>query len=72
MMSRRFSDSSADQCRSERARQRARVADQIVADIEKRHQARLGRAVYAGFKQTLRAITTDEADEPEPQDQPGW
>jgi len=55
---------------TERARQRARAADQIVADIEKRHQARLGRAAYAEFKQTLRAITTDEADEPEPRSSP--
>jgi hypothetical protein len=34
-----------------------RAGDQIVADIEKRHEARLGRAGYARFKQALRAIT---------------
>jgi DNA-binding MarR family transcriptional regulator len=57
---------------TERARQRARLADQIVADIEQRYQARLGQAAYTGFKQTLRAITTDDADEQEPEEQPGW
>ena len=56
---------------TERGQQRMRVADEIVADIEKRYEARLGRAAYAGFKEALRAITTDEANEQEPEEQPG-
>jgi len=56
---------------TERGRQRIRAADEIVADIEKRHEARLGRGAYAGFKEALRAITTDEANEQEPDEQPG-
>lgn len=54
---------------TERGRQRMRAGDQIVADIEKRHEAKLGRAVYASFKQALRAITTDKPEEQEPEDQ---
>jgi hypothetical protein len=44
---------------------RMRVANKIVADIEKRHEAKLGRAAYATFKQALRDITTDETKERE-------
>jgi DNA-binding MarR family transcriptional regulator len=51
---------------TERGRQRLRAGDQIVADIEKRHEAKLGRTGYASFKQALRAITTDEPKEREP------
>jgi DNA-binding MarR family transcriptional regulator len=54
-----------------RGRQRMRAGDQIVADIEKRHEARLGRAGYARFKQALRAITADGPAEYEPEEQPG-
>ena len=42
-----------------RGRQRMRAGDKIVADIEKRHEAKLGRAGDARFKQALRAITAD-------------
>jgi DNA-binding MarR family transcriptional regulator len=56
---------------TERGRRRMRVGDQIVADIERRHEARLGRTGYASFKQALRAITTDEVKEQEPEGQPG-
>jgi DNA-binding MarR family transcriptional regulator len=49
---------------TERGRQRMHAGDRIVADIEKRHEARLGRAAYASFKQALRAITTDERSGP--------
>jgi hypothetical protein len=48
-----------------------RVGDEIVIDIEKRHEARLGPTAYARFKQALRAITTDETREQDPEDQPG-
>jgi DNA-binding MarR family transcriptional regulator len=51
---------------TERGRRRMRAGDEIVAGIEKRYEARLGRAAYAAFKQCLRAITTDEANELEP------
>jgi DNA-binding MarR family transcriptional regulator len=44
---------------TERGRERMRVADEIVADIEKRHEAELGPAAYAAFRQALRAITAD-------------
>ncbi len=56
---------------TERGRQRIRAGDEIVADIEKRHEARLGPPAYARFKQALRAITTDQPAEQEPGDQPG-
>jgi len=56
---------------TERAWRRIRIADKIVADIEKRYEARLGRAAYAGFKEAFRAITTDAADEQAPEEQPG-
>jgi DNA-binding MarR family transcriptional regulator len=44
---------------TERGRRRMRVADEIVADIERRHEARLGRAPYAEFKRLLRELTAD-------------
>ena len=56
---------------TERGRQRIRAGDQIIADIEKRHEAKLGRTAYAGFKQALRAITTDQPDEHEPDERHG-
>lgn len=45
---------------TERGRQRMRLGDEIVADIERRHEAKLGHAAYAKFKQALRAITADQ------------
>ena len=56
---------------TERGRQRIGAADEIVAHIEKRHEARLGRGAYAEVKEALGAITTDEANEQEPEEQPG-
>jgi len=45
---------------TDRGRQRMRIGDQIVADIEKRHAALLGPAAYTDFIQALRAITRDD------------
>jgi DNA-binding MarR family transcriptional regulator len=45
---------------TERGRRRMRIADQIIADIERRHEATLGRAAYAEFLRALREITADE------------
>lgn len=45
---------------TERGRRRMRLGDEIVADIERRHEAKLGRAAYANFIRTLREITADE------------
>ena len=45
---------------TERGRRRMDVADEIVADIERRHESKLGRAAYAKFIQALREITADE------------
>jgi DNA-binding MarR family transcriptional regulator len=45
---------------TERGRRRMRAGDQIVADIETRYEAKLGRTAYARFKQALRAVTADE------------
>jgi DNA-binding MarR family transcriptional regulator len=45
---------------TERGRRRMSVADEIVADIERRHESKLGRAAYAKFIQALRDITADE------------
>lgn len=56
---------------TERGRHRMRAGDQIIADIEQRHEAELGRTGYARFKQALRAITTDEAKEQQPDQQAG-
>jgi DNA-binding MarR family transcriptional regulator len=33
-----------------------RVADQVIAEIEERHAARVGRRVYADFREALRAL----------------
>ena len=44
---------------TERGLQRMRVADQIVADIEKRHEATLGRAAYTEFMRALREVADD-------------
>lgn len=46
---------------TERGRQRMRLGDEIIADIERRHEARLGHAAYAAFSQALRLITADQA-----------
>lgn len=46
-----------------------RAGDQIIAEIERRHEARLGRTSYARFKQALSAITADQAKESEPEEQ---
>jgi DNA-binding MarR family transcriptional regulator len=54
---------------TERGRQRMRVGDQIIAEIERRHEAKLGRTAYVRFKQALRAITADQAKESEPEEQ---
>ena len=43
-----------------------RAGDLIIAAIERRHEARIGRTAYAAFRQALRAFTTDEAGEQEP------
>lgn len=48
---------------TERGRQRLRLGDDIVADIERRHEAQLGRATYATFTQALRLITAEMATE---------
>jgi DNA-binding MarR family transcriptional regulator len=56
---------------TERGRQRMRAGDQIIADIEQRHEAKLGRTAYASFKQALRVITTDEPKEQELEEQSG-
>ena len=45
---------------TERGRRRMYVADEIVADIERRHESKLGRAAYAKFIRALREITADE------------
>jgi DNA-binding MarR family transcriptional regulator len=53
---------------TERGRQRMRLGDEIVAEIECHHQATLGDAAYGKFKQALRAIAADQvvvADEAE-------
>jgi DNA-binding MarR family transcriptional regulator len=55
---------------TERGCRRMRVADEIIADIEKRHEATLGRTAYATFKQALLDITTDETRTREPGDHP--
>jgi DNA-binding MarR family transcriptional regulator len=41
---------------TERGREAMRLSDEIVADIERRLADVHGKAAYAGFKQTLRAI----------------
>lgn len=56
---------------TERGRHRMRAGDQIIADIEQRHEAELGRTGYARFKQALHTITTDEAKEEPPEEQAG-
>jgi DNA-binding MarR family transcriptional regulator len=45
---------------TERGRRRMRLGDEIVAEIERRHQARLGRTAYATFVRTLAEITAQE------------
>lgn len=45
---------------TERGRQRMRAGDEIVADIERRHEATLGRAAYSKFRHALRAMTTED------------
>lgn len=45
---------------TERGRQRMRVGDEIVADIERRHEATLGHAAYSKFRHALSAMTTED------------
>jgi hypothetical protein len=56
---------------TERSRPRMRAGDQIIAEIERRHEAKLGRLAYAGFKQAFRVITTDQPNEHGPEEQSG-
>jgi DNA-binding MarR family transcriptional regulator len=56
---------------TERGQQRMRAGDEIIADIESRHEAQLGPAAYARFKQALRAIATGQTTEREPEVLPG-
>lgn len=42
-----------------------RTSDAIIAEIERRPSAALGRTAYADFKQTLRAVTDSLASSPE-------
>ncbi|GAB1515131.1 MarR family winged helix-turn-helix transcriptional regulator [Actinophytocola sp. KF-1] len=42
---------------TDRGRELMRISDEIVADIEARHEERLGRAAYAGFKAAIKTIT---------------
>jgi DNA-binding MarR family transcriptional regulator len=42
---------------TDRGRELMRISDEIVADIEARHEERLGAAAYAEFKTALRAVT---------------
>jgi DNA-binding MarR family transcriptional regulator len=44
-----------------RGRQRLQLGDAIVADIERRHEAALGRTAYAEFTRALRLITANQA-----------
>ena len=46
---------------TERGRQRMRLGDEIIADIEHRHETRLGHTAYARFTQALRLITANQA-----------
>ena len=46
---------------TERGRQRLRLGDDIVADIERRQEEQLGPATYATFTQALRLITAEMA-----------
>ena len=46
---------------TDRGRELMRISDEIVADIEARHEARLGRAAYTGFKAALQTVTTEDA-----------
>lgn len=46
---------------TERGRQRMRLGDEIVADIERRHEAAVGHAAYAEFTHALRLITANQA-----------
>jgi hypothetical protein len=38
-----------------------RLGDEIIADIEHRHEASLGHAAYAKFTRALRLITANQA-----------
>jgi DNA-binding MarR family transcriptional regulator len=46
---------------TDRGRQRMRLGDEIIAEIERRHEATLGPAAYARFVQALRLITANQA-----------
>jgi DNA-binding MarR family transcriptional regulator len=41
---------------TERGRAEQRLADEIIADIERRHARRVGRAAYDEFRRVLRAV----------------
>jgi DNA-binding MarR family transcriptional regulator len=44
---------------TDRGRQLMQISDEIVADIEQRHAAKLGQAAYGDFIQALRAVAGD-------------
>jgi len=46
---------------TERGLQRMRLGDEIVAEIERRHEAKLGQAAYAKLIRALRTITAEQA-----------
>jgi hypothetical protein len=45
-----------------------RLGDEIVAEIEHRHEARLGQTAYARFIQALRVITASQASDSDDDD----
>lgn len=53
---------------TERGRQRMRLGDEIIADIEHRHEARLGHTAYAKFIQALRLISANQAPDSDDDD----
>ncbi|HEY8473687.1 MAG TPA: MarR family transcriptional regulator [Natronosporangium sp.] len=42
---------------TDRGREEQRLADEIIADIERRHARRVGKADYATFRRVLRTLT---------------
>lgn len=53
---------------TKRGLQRMRLGDEIIAEIERRHEARLGHTAYARFIQALRVITADQASDSDDDD----
>lgn len=47
---------------TKRGRRRMRLGDEIVADIERRHEGQLGHVTYARLKKALGVITADQSD----------